>query len=242
MRALAAAIALTLAAGGAAAAERVDAAAATTQIVERTNAFRGANGLAAVRPDRALTASAQRFADYMAATDRYGHEADGRRPAERVAAHGYAFCAVAENIAYQFSSAGFATEELARRVVEGWEQSPGHRRNMLAPNVLDIGVGLARSDRTRHWYAVQLFGRPKSAALSFAIGNRADTAIRYALDGQEFELPPRVTRTHDGCFAGELRVVWPDGRAGAGVAPRDGARYLVQRDPTGQLRLQTQAQ
>lgn len=239
--ALAVSFILALAPGAARAAERVDAAAASGQVVQLTNGFRRANGLDAVTPNRALAESAQRFAEYMADTDRYGHEADGRRPADRALAAGYEYCAVAENIAFQFSSAGFATEELARRVVEGWEQSPGHRRNMLLPNVVDIGVGVARSDRTRRWYAVQLFGRPKSASIGFAIGNRADAAIRYELDGEAHALPPRVTRTHEGCFAGELRVLWPDGSSGPAFAPRNGARYVVQRDHAGHLKLQTQA-
>jgi uncharacterized protein YkwD len=232
---------LALVPGVTRAAERVDPAAAAAQIVELTNVFRSTNGLDAVATNRALSDSAQRFAGYMAETDRYGHEADGRRPADRALAAGYEYCAVAENIAFQFSSAGFATEELARRVLEGWEQSPGHRRNMLLPTVVDIGVGVARSERTRRWYAVQLFGRPKSASIGFAIGNRADAAIRYELDGETHALPPRVTRTHEGCFAGELRVLWPDGSTGPAFAPRDGARYVVQRDQAGQLRLQTQA-
>lgn len=36
----------------------------------------------------------------MAKTGKYGHAADGRKPAERAAAHGYEYCIVRENIAY----------------------------------------------------------------------------------------------------------------------------------------------
>jgi hypothetical protein len=36
-----------------------------------------------------------------------------------------------------------------------------------------------------------------------------------------------------------MRVLWPDGPASPGFQPRDGARYTVQRDGAGQLRLQT---
>jgi hypothetical protein len=222
----------------AAAADGVPARAAAL-VVELTNAFRGAHQRAPLEVDAALAQAAQRFAEHMAAEDRYGHEADGRAPAERARAAGYAFCAIAENIGFQFSTSGFAAEQLARRLMEGWEQSPGHRRNLLLPHIVHIGVGVARSARTQRYYAVQLFGRPSSAAVRFAVANRADVAVRYDLDGESFELSPRVTRTHEGCFGGTLQIHWPDGPASPGFEPRDGVRYAVVRDHAGQLRLQT---
>jgi uncharacterized protein YkwD len=218
---------------------RADPATVAALLTQRTNALRATNHLPALRVSPTLTAAAQRFAEYMASTEQYGHEADGRKPADRALAQGYEHCIVAENIGYQFSSRGFATEELAERLVEGWEQSPGHRRNMLLPQVVDIGIGVARSERTRRYFGVQMFGRPQSEAARFEITNRSDAAIRYELDQQSYTLPPRVTRSHQGCFSGAMRVLWPDGPASPGVQPRDGARYTVQRDDAGQLRLQT---
>ena len=217
---------------------RADAAKVAGLVAQQTNAFRAANKLPALEVSRTLTEAAQRFAEYMASTEQYGHEADGRQPAERALAQGYEYCVVAENIGYQFSSRGFATEELAERLVEGWEQSPEHRHNMLLPQVVDIGVGIARSDRTQRYFGVQMFGRPKSESTRFEIANRSEAAVRYELDKQAFTLPPRVTRTHQGCFSGTLRVMWPDGPASAAFQPRDGARYTVQRDESGQFRLQ----
>ena len=218
---------------------RADPAAVAALVTQRTNTLRAANKLPALHVSRTLADAAQRFAEYMASTEHYGHEADGRRPADRALAQGYEYCIVAENIGYQFSSRGFATEELAERLVEGWEQSPEHRFNMLHPQVVDIGVGIARSERTRRYFGVQMFGRPKSESTRFEIANRSDAAIRYELDNEAFTLPPRVTRTHQGCFSGALRVMWPDGPTSPGFQPRDGARYAVQRDDTGQLRLQS---
>jgi uncharacterized protein YkwD len=218
---------------------RADPARVAALVAQRTSTFRAANKLAPLQVNGTLADAAQRFAEYMASTEHYGHEADGRQPADRALAHGYEYCIVAENIAYQFSSRGFASAELAERLVEAWEQSPEHRRNMLLPGAVDIGVGIARSDRTQRYYAVQMFGRPKSAATQFAIANRSDAAIRYEVDQQAYTLPPRVTRTHQGCFSGSLKVVWPDGPPGPGLQPHDGARYTVERDESGQLRLQT---
>ena len=49
-------------------------------IVEMTNAFRKENKLGEVKPNAALTAAARAFADYLAKTGKFAHEADGREP------------------------------------------------------------------------------------------------------------------------------------------------------------------
>lgn len=219
---------------------RADVAAVASDVVQRTNAFRAHNGLAPLAPDDALAAAAQRFADYMAKTDRYGHEADGREPAERAKEAGYSYCLVAENIAYVMSSAGFASEELAARLLEGWEESPGHRRNMLLAPAVHIGVGVAHAAKSRRYYGVQLFARPRSAATRFEVANRGGETVRYAVGGERFTLAPRVTRTHQGCFEGTLQVQWPDGRSSSAIEPRDGARYVVARDGQGQWQIAAQ--
>ena len=125
--------------------------------------------------------------------------------------------------------------------MQGWEQSPRHRHNMLLPTVTDIGVGIARSERTQRYYAVQMFGRPKSASSRFQIVNGIDVPVRYQLDATTYELPARVTRTHEGCFSGALEVVAPAPGGGGSIVPRSGARYTVQRDATGQVRVQASA-
>lgn len=220
-------------------AKRVDSAVVAAQVEQRTNVLRKSNGLSPVAGNPSLTEAAQRFAEFMAASDEYGHRADGREPAERARAQGYDYCMVAENIALQFSSLGFRTDELAAQLMDGWEKSPSHRSNMLLPHVVDLGVGIARSPRTQRYYAVQMFARPKSAAVHFEIANRSDAAVRYDMNGEDFDLPPRVTRTHEGCFDGVLKMRWPEGPPSPGFAPRDSARYIVVRDQSGMLRLQT---
>ena len=131
-------------------------------IVESTNQFRRDEGLRTVDVDRKLARAARAFANYMADTDRYGHEVDGKKPSQRVKIQGYDYCLVSENIAYQYSSRVLSTEELGGRYFEGWKNSPGHRRNMLEPAARDTAVAVAQS-ATGYYYAVQLFGRPQSA-------------------------------------------------------------------------------
>jgi uncharacterized protein YkwD len=140
---------------------KVDTAQVEQVVVRDTNEFRKENGIAMAGPDPALRRTAEAFAAYMARTDEYGHEADGRTPGERAKRGGYDWCRVTENISYQWSSHGFETAELARRLVEGWKKSPGHRRNMLDPKVTETAVAVARSAKSGKYYAVQMFGRPR---------------------------------------------------------------------------------
>jgi uncharacterized protein YkwD len=203
---------------------------AAALIVRRVNTARQQQRLAPLAVHRQLTDAAEGFAAYMARTDRYGHQADGSRPAERVGKRGYDYCIVAENIGVQYSSSGFTTEELAARLVQGWLESPGHRRNLLDFDVTETGVALAHSEQTGHYYAVQLFARPKSLATSFRIGNDSDTTIRYEADGRSYELPPRFTRTHEQCRTVELAIFWPDRGERTVLRPANGARYSIRRE------------
>lgn len=204
-----------------------DLAAVAKLIVERTNAFRVQEGHPKLTVNDKLTQTARDFAGFMARTDKYGHEADGKKPAERVKEHGYDYCLVAENIAYLYTSAGFATEELGRRFVEGWQNSPGHRKNMLDPDVTETGVAVARGEKSGYYYAVQLFGRPKSQALTFKVANRTEEAIEYALGEEKFELPPRYVRTHERCRPEEVKFTWPDGAGEPAALKPAGGEVLV---------------
>jgi uncharacterized protein YkwD len=219
-------------------AEPADASAAARLIVEKTNAFRLAHDRSKVTVDPQLAEAAQYFATYMATNDQYGHKADGNLPSQRAMKFGYDFCLVSENIAYQFSSAGFATEELAERFVDGWKNSPGHRKNMLDGDVLETGVAVARSGPTGYWYAVQMFGRPASAAIEFEIANRADAPIQYTIGDRTFDLPPRYTRTHTQCRSSQVAFDLPKRPSDAlTVQPEDGDHYTIV-GTSGELEIQ----
>jgi uncharacterized protein YkwD len=206
-------------------------------VLAHTNKFRGEQGRGRVNENPELTKAAEYFAGYMARTRRYGHDADGQTPAERAQKHGYEYCLVSENIAYQYSSAGFATGRLAEGFVTGWKESPPHRKNMLDPDVTDTGVAVARSaDGT--YYAVQMFGRPRSMQIQFKVTNRAGVPVTYTLDGQSFPLPPRVTRTHTVCRPPKLEF---NSVKGDTLNPRGGSHYVVSRDAAGDLLVQRQA-
>lgn len=195
-------------------------------VVERTNAFRAEQGLAPLRRNRELDASARAYAALMTRLGTLSHEADGTTAGQRAAASGYEHCVIAENIARQYSSLGFATGELGRGLVEGWKGSPGHRKNMVDGDVTETGVAIAH----RSWkgipdyFAVQLFGRPASAQFEFEIRNATAALVRYRVGERAYTLPPRYSRIHTECAPRPLAFE-------AGDAPRysvtGGERFVV---------------
>ena len=194
------------------------------QVVRHVNELRSRNARSPNDVSEALTRAARSFAAFMAQHDRYGHQADGSTPAARVKRQGYDYCMVAENIAYQFNSAGFSEDSLARRLFTGWRESPGHRANMLDPDALETGVGVARSAQTGRYYAVQLFARPASARFEVHVSNRTAQTIAYRLGERSFELPVRSARAHTQCRAEPL--VLPGGDE-ASILPTSHARFDV---------------
>jgi uncharacterized protein YkwD len=132
-------------------------------VIDGTNAFRRELNLEPVGRNPRLEEAAREFAAFMARTGKFDHEADGRKPAERATAHGYRYCFIGENISYEYNSKDFQTEDLARRFVQGWKDSPGHRRNMVKGEATEIAVAVARASAKGppRYYAVQLIGQPR---------------------------------------------------------------------------------
>ncbi len=174
-------------------------------IVEMTNAFRREQKLAAVAVNPQLTAAARGYANYLAAKGQFSHTADGRQPSERAAASGYRYCEVAENLALNQDSRGLEARQLADKAMTGWINSPGHRANLVAPGVTEIGVAVAKSaDAVPKFISVQVFGRPRALEIEFQVSNSSGTAVSYAYGGETHDLPPRMSITHQSCRAGTL--------------------------------------
>lgn len=199
------------------------------RLISHTNAFRHQEGRSPVAPNPQLTATAQDFATFMARTGAFSHTADGQTPEARAQAHGYDACLIAENIAYQHNPAGFTAEALAQGFFAGWLHSPDHRKNLLDPAVTETGVGVAQSEQTGAYYAVQLFGRPTAQQIEFQLTNTSDVAIQYAIDGQTMSLPPQATRTHQQCRAAEVTFPWPGTQKWTTVHPNHGDHYTIVR-------------
>jgi uncharacterized protein YkwD len=220
---------LAILSGWCAAQDRSVSAAYSAELEQRvtalTNEFRKDNGLPPLEPETRLSEAARYFAGHLASTGRLDHDADGTTPPERVKKRGYSYCMVAENLASEFSPAGFAADRLASNLVQGWRDSPTHRENMLLPDITQIGVGLARSQKDGEYFAVQVFARPLSQMLKFRVTNRSNATVRYDFRKRTVTLGPRQGRMHESCAAGDLRL--DTGGQNLVMRPRDGGRYAI---------------
>lgn len=218
-----------------------------TAIVEMTNAFRRENKLGEVTPNPVLAKAARDYAAYLARSGAFSHTADGREPSARAESAGYAFCQIGENLALNLDSRGFESRSLAGQAFEGWKNSPGHRKNMLTPHVVEIGVGVVRApDKDPKFISVQLFGRPKALTYSFKITNTFDAAVTYAFGGSRHELKPRHAVTHTACLPGDIAFEAPPERklaktVQARYAARDGQVYVLKPGANGVLTLEVEA-
>jgi hypothetical protein len=206
------------------------------------NGFRQQERRGKLEANPKLAETAQAFAEYMARTNRFSHTADGNRPGNRVRAHGYDYCIIAENIAYQYSSGGFSPDELAQGFFDSWENSAEHKKNMLDADVTETGIGVARSDDTGYFYAVQLFGRPRSQSVRFQIANRSDATVDYQIGARTYHLLPRYTMTHEQCRPGAVQFRWSEdaGQEPEALKPENRAKYAVVRDKDGQFRVENE--
>ncbi|WP_198378088.1 CAP domain-containing protein [Neoroseomonas rubea] len=100
------------------------------------NAARAAFGRGPLGIDDRLSRAATAHARDMLATSRMDHRgSDGSDPGARIARAGYRWRSFRENVA--------AGQGSPREVVVTWMNSPGHRANILADDVTQIGVGFA---------------------------------------------------------------------------------------------------
>jgi hypothetical protein len=211
-----------------------------TAIIERTNVFRREQGLAPVTRNPALEMAARQFAQYLARTGRFAHEADGRKPADRAKAAGYFYCTIAENLALNLDSRGFTVQKLSEETMEGWKKSPGHRKNLLLPNVTEIGVGIAQAPTAEpKFISVQLFGRPQSLSYEFRVVNTSPEVVSYTFAGQRHEIEPRVAVTHKTCETGKLQFstkrLLSSSRIGEELEAGDKATFSLQSADDGKL-------
>lgn len=184
-------------------------AAVAKSLVERTNAYRTEQGLETLETDQQLDKAADQFARYMADNGKYGHRADGRTPAQRAAAAGYDYCIVRENIAYRMNTGDPTVESLSEVFMQGWIDSPPHRENLQAPDVTDIGIGVASADGET-FYAVQMFARPQSASFEIVITNNTAEEVTLLIgedeQRQQLAMPPRTRLQTTRCTSVEIRL------------------------------------
>jgi uncharacterized protein YkwD len=123
-------------------------AAGTGDVVAMVNAERESAGCSPVSVDDRLAAAARGHSRYQAEIDEMTHEgADDSTSGDRATDAGYRWSSIAENIAYGTTS--------ARRVMDMWMGSSGHRANIV--NCTFRHIGVAQVDG--RW--TQVFGKPR---------------------------------------------------------------------------------
>jgi uncharacterized protein YkwD len=112
------------------------------RIAREVNRVRHDHGLLPLLWRDDLASVAREHSRAMAEDGFMGHvDTAGRRPADRVRAAGIDFRRIGENVA-----TNKGTEDPPRTAVEGWMTSPGHRRQILDPDFVETGVGIAVGD------------------------------------------------------------------------------------------------
>ncbi|MFD5143958.1 CAP domain-containing protein [Streptomyces sp. NPDC058401] len=110
---------------------------AAAEVLTLVNQERATAGCPALTVNAQLTKAAQDHSEDMAAHSNMSHTgSDGSDPGQRITRAGYQWRTYAENVAYGYDTAA--------KVMEGWMNSPGHKRNILDCNVKEIGIGLAQ--------------------------------------------------------------------------------------------------
>jgi uncharacterized protein YkwD len=105
-------------------------------MLAEVNAIRARAGRAPVTLDARLSRAALAHSTDMLNSGRLGHTgSDGSDPGRRIARAGYAWRSYRENV-----GAGYPD---LRQAMAGWMSSPGHRDNILAADVTQIGLGFA---------------------------------------------------------------------------------------------------
>jgi len=136
------------------------------QVHELTNEYRIKNGLGALSWDDKLSNVARSHSEDMASRNYFAHETlEGKNPTDRGASQGYTcqkvigmliYSGIAENIFQNnlydrvWTTNGIPTsydwntlDEIASSTVDGWMDSPGHRKNILTKTIDKEGIGVA---------------------------------------------------------------------------------------------------
>jgi uncharacterized protein YkwD len=107
--------------------------------------------LPALTRSEILSETAQSYSIAMCRHSQLSHTGqDGSSFVDRLSQSGYRGLPRGENIALGYRS--------ARTVVGGWVRSDGHRRNMLLPDIDEVGIGIAVNQRTGEMWWTMLLG------------------------------------------------------------------------------------
>jgi uncharacterized protein YkwD len=105
------------------------------------NEYRKEKGLQPLKLNAELTAAAKAHSRDLAQWDRISHYgSDGSNPWDRVKRTGYQARLAAENV---------GTGQVSfKEVLRGWEESPGHNKNLLLADATHMGIALVQDPKS----------------------------------------------------------------------------------------------
>ncbi|CDI50541.1 SafA/ExsA family spore coat assembly protein [Clostridium tetani] len=123
-----------------------------TEVVRLVNIERANNGLAPLNENWELSRVARFKSNDMIAKNYFSHTSPTYgSPFKMMTSFGLKYSSAGENIAMG--------QRTPKEVVQGWMNSPGHRRNILNKNFTEIGIGVSK-DSKGNPYWTQMFIRP----------------------------------------------------------------------------------
>ncbi|MFA5324481.1 MAG: CAP domain-containing protein, partial [Smithella sp.] len=152
-------------------------------VIALTNKARFENGFAPLAENQLLNLIAESRARDMLEKQYFAHVSPTGQQVSDIAQNiGYHYKIISENI----GSGDFYTNQ---KMVDGWMQSPGHRNNILSPEVQEIGVAVlkGRLKGAKTYVAVQIFGL-QSLPVAQNICVAPSDNLRHEIDMKKAEI------------------------------------------------------
>lgn len=125
------------------------------EVLRRINRKRERRGLSALRLNPTLSLAARSHSQQMALHNFYSHiDHRGRNHRRRVEALGLSAYLIGENL----MKCNHSPDPVSLSVTS-WMRSPGHRKNILLPEMQETGVGIWRKGEI--YYVTQIYMEPK---------------------------------------------------------------------------------
>ncbi|ADB57978.1 CAP domain-containing protein [Archaeoglobus profundus] len=140
-------------------------------VVRYTNIERKKYKLRRLTGHKALIRASIKYSRLLSRIRKLGHHFDGD-PLSRASREGFPSTYIGENCALVYAERNEHPKAVAKKIVNLWMKSPGHRSNILNCRYNKIGVGIsARWSKKRRMYevyAVQMFGYQPSLKSTIA--------------------------------------------------------------------------
>lgn len=160
-------------------------------IIEQTNEQRQAAGLNDLTANQLLTRAAMAKSRAILNSQTFGHTIADKKFSSWIREAGYNYSYAGENLAIDFSS--------SEGVIEAWDNSPLHKKNLLNSYYQEIGVAVAdgKFQGQNTTVVVQIFGAPAIASVQPLSSEINGLSRNYSLpevnfSGQKFISPENL--------------------------------------------------